>query len=140
MSTSVVLNVEDNASARFLRTRILEPAGFTVDEAGTAARAIERAPEAALVLLDVSLPDGNGFTVCEQVKAQRPQLPVVMVTSVYRTAHARRDAFASGADAYLLEPIDPERLVRVVGGFLEGRLKVGPTSSDDSMWVMTRST
>lgn len=39
----IVLNVEDNPSARFLRTRILERAGFTVDEAGTAARAAERA-------------------------------------------------------------------------------------------------
>jgi CheY-like chemotaxis protein len=135
---AIVLNVEDNPSARFLRTRILERAGFTVDEAGTAARAAERAAFASLVLLDVNLPDGDGFTVCEQVKAARPELPVVMITSVYRTAHARRDAFAAGADAYLLEPIEPDRLVRIVGGFLEGRLKVGAAAAEGSVWIVTR--
>jgi len=133
----IILNVEDNPSARFLRTRILERAGYTVDEASTAARALERAPYASLVLLDVNLPDGDGLSVCEQVKAARPQVPVVMVTSVYRTAHARRDAFTAGADAYLLEPIEPERLVRVVLGFLEGRLKVGAEATVSTAWVVT---
>ena len=115
----IVLNVEDNPSARFLRTRILERAGYTVNEADTAARAAERAAFAALLLLDVNLPDGDGFTVCEHVKVLRPELPIIMVTSVFRTAQARRDAFAAGADAYLLEPIEPARLIDIVEGFLE---------------------
>ena len=89
-----VLNVDDHAPARFLRTRILQRAGFGVDEAETAADAIERAGKASLVLLDVRLPDGDGFAVCEEVKRKSPATPVVMVTSVYRTAQARRDAFA----------------------------------------------
>jgi CheY-like chemotaxis protein len=109
-----VLNVDDHAPARFLRTRILQRAGFGVDEADTAAEAIERAPGASLVLLDVRLPDGDGFTVCEAVKKRSPATPVVMVTSIYRTAQARRDAFAVGADAFLLEPVEPAQLVRTV--------------------------
>jgi CheY-like chemotaxis protein len=120
-----VLNVEDHAPARFLRTRILQRAGFGVDEVDSAALAIERAPGASLMLLDIRLPDGDGFSVCEQVKAAHPDLPIVMVTSVYRTAQARRDAFAVGADAFLLEPVEPERLVRMVEGFVSGRLRTG---------------
>lgn len=131
-----ILNVEDHAPARFLRTRILQRAGFGVEEVDNAAQAIERASTASLMLLDIRLPDGDGFTVCEKVKAACPNLPIVMVTSVYRTAQARRDAFAVGADAFLLEPVEPERLVRMVEGFVTGRFKTGGERHDAS-WVIT---
>src|SRR5439155_947140 len=71
MDTRPVLNVDDHSPARFLRTRILQRAGFGVDEADCAAAAIELAPEASLLLLDVKLPDGDGFTVCEADKRAR---------------------------------------------------------------------
>jgi DNA-binding response OmpR family regulator len=117
-----VLNVDDYAPSRFLRSRILERAGYDVREAETAEQAIASClsgtpPE--LILLDIALPDGDGFTVCERVKAGSGEIPVVMITSVYRTAQARRDGFAAGADEYLLEPIDPERLVASVSRFLD---------------------
>lgn len=131
-----ILNVEDHAPARYLRTRILQRAGFGVDEVDNAAQALERAATASLMLLDIRLPDGDGFTVCEKVKALHPDLPVVMVTSVYRTAQARRDAFAVGADAFLLEPVEPERLVRMVDGFVSGRLKTGAERTSGA-WVIT---
>jgi CheY-like chemotaxis protein len=131
-----ILNVEDHAPARFLRTRILQRAGYAVDEVDNAAQALERASTASLMLLDIRLPDGDGFTVCEKVKAAYPRLPVLMVTSVYRTAQARRDAFAVGADAFLLEPVEPERLVRMVEGFVTGRFKTG-AERPDAPWVIT---
>ena len=131
----IILNVDDHAPARFLRTRILERAGYGVDEGDSAAQALERAGFASLVLLDVKLPDGDGITVCERVKARYPQIPVVMVTSVYRTAQARRDAFAAGADAYLIEPLEPTRLVRTVDSLLS-RAEGSPTVANDA-WVIT---
>ena len=135
MDPRPVLNVDDHAPARFLRTRILQRAGFGVDEVDSAASAIERAPSACLMLLDVRLPDGDGFTVCEKVKRSAPDLPVVMVTSVYRTAQARRDAFAVGADAFLLEPIAPEQLVRTIETLLRRRGEPKPSTGD--AWVIT---
>jgi DNA-binding response OmpR family regulator len=135
-SVKTILNVEDHAPARFLRTRILQRAGFGVDEVDNAADAIERASAASLMLLDIRLPDGDGFTVCEKVKAAHPTLPIVMVTSIYRTAQARRDAFAVGADAFLLEPVEPERLVRMVEGFVTGRFKTG-VERPDGAWAIT---
>jgi CheY-like chemotaxis protein len=116
MASEFILNVDDHAPTRFVRTRILERAGYGVREADSAADALEGAPGASLVLLDVRLPDGDGFTVCEQVKQRQPALPVVMITSVYRTSQARRDAFTAGADAFLLEPVDADQLVRTVQG------------------------
>jgi DNA-binding response OmpR family regulator len=45
-----------------------------------------------LILLDVALPDGDGFTVCERVKAVSREIPVVMITTVYQTAQAIPEA------------------------------------------------
>ena len=135
MDTRPVLNVDDHAPARFLRTRILQRAGFGVDEGDSAAAAIERAPESSLLLLDVKLPDGDGFSVCEAVKRAAPSLPVVMVTSVYRTTQARLDAFAAGADAFLLEPIAPEQLVRTIETLI--KRKGEPSRAIGEAWVLT---
>lgn len=135
-AVKTVLNVDDHAPARFLRTRILQRAGFGVDEADNAADAIERAQHSSLVLLDIRLPDGDGFEVCEQVKRRSPQTPVVMVTSVYRTAEARREAFALGADAFLLEPVDPAQLVRTVEE-LVARGGTAARPADEDPWLVT---
>ena len=117
-----VLNVDDYAPSRFLRSRILERAGYEVRESESAEQAIASCLSGTppqLILLDIALPDGDGFSVCERVKAVSGNIPVVMITSVYRTAQARRDGFAAGADEYLLEPIDAERLVASIGRFLD---------------------
>lgn len=136
INTRPVLNVDDHAPARFLRTRILQRAGFGVDEVDNAAAAIERAPESSLLLLDVKLPDGDGFSVCEAVKRAAPTVPVVMVTSVYRTTQARRDAFAAGADAFLLEPVAPEQLVRTIETLLKRKTNE-PIPAVGEAWVVT---
>jgi CheY-like chemotaxis protein len=130
-----ILNVEDDSPARFLKSRILERAGFQVVEAVTAADAIRSATADSLrlVLLDLRLPDGDGFQVCEQIKASRPTLPVVMITSTYATAQGRQDGLASGADAYLIEPVPAERLVQVVRRFLEP----GPARTEVEAWIVT---
>jgi CheY-like chemotaxis protein len=117
-----ILNVDDYAPSRFLRSRILERAGYEVQEAETAAQAVaicESPTPPSLVLLDIALPDGDGYTVCERVKAAHRDLPVVMITTVYQTSQARREGFLSGADEYLLDPIEPERLVSAVARFLD---------------------
>jgi CheY-like chemotaxis protein len=131
-----ILNVEDDSPSRFLKSRILERAGFQVVEAVTAADAVRTASDdrLRLVLLDLRLPDGDGFQVCEQIKATRPSLPVVMITSTYATAQGRQDGLASGADAYLIEPVPAERLVQVIRRFLE------PTAAatvEVDAWIVT---
>jgi CheY-like chemotaxis protein len=131
-----ILNVEDDSPARFLKSRILERAGFQVVEAVNCADALRTATDDSLnlVLLDLRLPDGDGYYVCEQIKAQRPQLPVVMITSTYATAQGRQDGLACGADAYLIEPVPADRLVHIVRHFLEP----DDTAADDfDAWIVT---
>jgi CheY-like chemotaxis protein len=130
-----ILNVEDDSPARFLKSRILERAGFEVVEAATCADALRTASDAKLhlVLLDLRLPDGDGYQVCEQIKAARPTLPVVMITSTYATSQGRQDGLACGADAYLIEPVPADRLVHVIKGFLEP----GAARTDVDAWIVT---
>jgi CheY-like chemotaxis protein len=131
-----ILNVEDDSPARFLKSRILERAGFQVVEAVNCADALRTAADdrLSLVLLDLRLPDGDGYEVCEKIKARRPALPVVMITSTYGTAQGRQDGLACGADAYLIEPVQAERLVHIVRHFLDP----GPRPSlDVDAWIVT---
>ena len=124
-----ILNVDDNGPSRYLRSRILERAGFDVREADSAADALASALSVRpdLVLLDVALPDGDGFTVCERLKQTYPDIPVVMITSVYHQAQARREGFQAGADAYLLDPVEPDRLIDAVAHFLDPSRRAGVT-------------
>lgn len=130
-----ILNVEDDSPARFLKSRILERAGFQVVEAATCADALASAGDAKLqlVLLDLRLPDGDGYQVCEQIKATRPALPVVMITSTYATSQGRQDGLACGADAYLIEPVPADRLIHVIKGFIEP----GTAQSNVDAWIVT---
>ncbi len=116
-----VLNVEDHAPARYLRTRTLENAGYVVEEAGTAEEALAMAEAAVplrIALVDVGLPDADGFELCEQLKARRPGMPVVMISSIYRSVSARQQGIGAGADEYLLDPLPGYRLVRTVDRLL----------------------
>jgi DNA-binding response OmpR family regulator len=120
-SDVAVLNVENHEPARYLRTRILENAGYTVRETDSAAEALAVSiaePQIRLVLLEVGLPDGDGFQVCQRIKAHRADLPVVMITSIYRSVSARRQGLELGADEYLLEPLPGHRLVGTIDRLL----------------------
>lgn len=124
-----VLNLEDHAPARFLRTRTLENAGYVVQEAASAADARALAasdPPIRLALLDVGLPDGDGFEVCEHFKFHSPGTRVAIITSIYRSGSSRQQGIGAGADEYLLEPVPGHRLLRTV----ERLLTAGPGAAE----------
>ena len=75
-------------------------------------------PQVRLVLLDVGLPDGDGFEVCARIRSQRADVPVVMITSIYRSESARRQGMDLGAAEYLLEPLPGHRLVGTIDRLL----------------------
>jgi CheY-like chemotaxis protein len=71
LANARILNVDDHDAGRYARTRFLTRAGFAVEEAGTGNQALQavrdRPPD--LVLLDINLPDLDGFEVCRRIKA-----------------------------------------------------------------------
>ena len=119
MSTNILL-VEDDPSIIESLTELLRGEGYTVDHAATQNEALEQAlgnggaegtrPPHALVLLDVTLAQGNGFAVCTALKQAAPNLPVIFLT-------ASDDEFTTvagiqmGADDYIAKPFRPRELL-----------------------------
>ena len=83
--TARLLNVDDHDAGRYARTRFLTRAGFLVEEASTGEQALktilERPPD--LVLLDINLPDIDGFEVCRRIKnsPDTNRLPVIFLSA-----------------------------------------------------------
>lgn len=109
-----VLNVDDNAANRYLKSRALRQAGFHVLEAASGAEAMaltsERRPD--LVLLDIKLPDMSGFEVCRRLK-QNPRtggIPVVHISATFTDEATKTTSGQAGADVYLAEPVGPAEL------------------------------
>lgn len=123
MERRQILIVDDYPGARYLRSRILSNAGYEVVEAstGTEALAVARSANLSLILLDVNLPDISGFEVCEQLKADpaTSSIPVIQITGAWLSEEARQQGIASGANAYLVEPIDDVTLLRNVVMLIE---------------------
>lgn len=125
MSQAILLNVDDNDSARYARTRGLQRAGFTVHEACNGTEALELVTQVNpdLILLDVNLPDIHGIEVCRRVK-KSPSSAAVMVLQVSASAIAApqaTEALNNGADGYLTEPVDLDVLVATVRALLRLR-------------------
>ena len=127
-SNSLILNVDDSEGARYAKSRILTLAGFKVIEAASGSAALYRAREdkPELVLLDVKLPDINGFEVCRLLKADPATraILVLQTSASYVGVGDKIRALEGGADNYLFEPIEPEELVANVKALLRlGRVE-----------------
>lgn len=128
MSTTpqnLILNVDDNPANLYTRTRALRKAGYEVIEAETGDEALELLSKhkPALVLLDVHLPDISGIEVCQRIR-NNPEFASIFVLQISATSIEHADkilALDSGADAYLIEPVEPEELIANVRALLRLR-------------------
>jgi CheY-like chemotaxis protein len=122
MTPATVLVVDDSATKRYLLVSWLTRAGFTVLEAesGGEALAMLVGHGVELVVLDVKLPDMSGFEVCERIKSDPDHevLPVIHVSAHAVDVVDRTQGLNRGADAYLVEPIEPDELIATVQAVL----------------------
>jgi CheY-like chemotaxis protein len=116
-----ILVIEDNADNLDLMVYLLEAFGHTVttavDGAGGLAAVPREMPE--IVLCDLHLPGIDGYEVCRRLKADPAlrRIPLIAVTAS-AMAGDRDRGLATGFDGYIAKPIDPERFVTEVEGFL----------------------
>jgi PAS domain S-box-containing protein len=124
-SRPVILNVEDDASSRYALTHILQHNNFTVKEARNGREALDtvRSTPPDLVLLDVNLPDIDGFEVCRRLKsdAATARIPVLHITASYMGSSDMAKGLESGADSYLVKPVEPEVLIAAINSSLRAR-------------------
>jgi CheY-like chemotaxis protein len=110
-----VLIVDDEPSLRYLCRVNLELAGLDVIEAGDGASAIElaRRERPSVILLDIRLPDRDGWSVADELlrDADTAGIPVVFVSARWDSTRNRR---ADAAAGYVTKPFDPVRLAGIV--------------------------
>ena len=112
---TLVLNVNDNEGARYVVSRMLEKAGFSVIEGSTGQQALDlvRAAKPSVVVLDIKLPDINGLDVCRRLKAdpQTQSVKILHTSAIYVAPEFRVQSLECGADGYLGQPFEQEELV-----------------------------
>ncbi|MGW3928653.1 response regulator [Streptomyces microflavus] len=107
-----------------------EPGLEVVGEAATAAQALARGPALRpdVAVLDVRLPDGDGITVCRELRSRMPGLACLMLTS-FDDEDALLDAIMAGAAGYVLKQINGSDLVSAVRTVAAGRSMLDPETT-----------
>ena len=122
MSTPLILVCDDTPAKRYVLSSWLRRGGFEVVESETASEAenLLRTEDVDLAILDVHLPDASGLDVTRTIRAD-PGLastPVIHVSGIARETSDKVVALDEGADAYLVDPIEPEELLSTVRALL----------------------
>jgi len=112
-----ILLVDDHEVVRVGLRALIErqPGMAIVGEAGTVREAVSQAKQLApdVVVLDIRLPGGDGLEACRQIKAQRPETRIIILTS-YPDDEMLFDAIACGAEGYVLKQIGSDDLIRAL--------------------------
>ena len=114
-----ILLVEDERGLASVLKRGLQEHGYAVDAAGDGEEALAFAESEPydLIVLDVMLPDLDGFSVCRRLRAMRSTVPVLMLTA-RDSIEDRVLGLDCGADDYLVKPFDPRELLARVRALL----------------------
>jgi PAS domain S-box-containing protein len=120
-----ILHVDDNEANRYAVKRMLRLAGFKVIEAATGEAALQLVAQAKpdLIILDVQLPDINGFEVCRKIKVNPTTafIPVLHLSASFVESRDKAQGLDSGADGYLAQPVEPIELIATVKSLLRIR-------------------
>lgn len=104
-----ILVLEDEANIRSFVVINLNRAGYETIEAGTGEEALEQLrlnPDVRVALLDIMLPDMDGFEVCRRIRAGNSKIGIIMLTA--RTQEMDKvTGFMTGADDYVTKPFSP---------------------------------
>jgi two-component system alkaline phosphatase synthesis response regulator PhoP len=121
-----ILVVDDDRDDLKMMSMILEPEGYEVVTAENGVEALEKveSEDPDLILLDVMMPELDGFAACDKLKSSPASrgIPVVLLTGVAKqitkTRYPIDGVLRAQAEEYLEKPVEPEQLLKVVATFL----------------------
>ena len=122
-----ILVVDDDQDDLKMISMILEPEGYEVVVAENGVQALEKveSDDPDLILLDVMMPELDGFAACDKLKSSPESrgIPIVLLTGVAKqitkTKYQIDGVLRAQAEEYLEKPVDPEELLRVVASFFK---------------------
>jgi CheY-like chemotaxis protein len=115
-----ILIVEDEMSNFALLEALLSTSGAKIIHVTTGVAAIDYAtnhPDLDMVLMDIKLPDVNGYEVTKRIRILYPELPIIAQTAFVMSGDKEK-AIRSGCNAYIPKPIDLNKLLDTMSGFL----------------------
>ncbi len=130
----LVLIIDDHEwSTRSLES-ILAPSGYAVMRAYTGAKGLERAQaeQPDLLVVDASLPDGDGLTLCRSLRDD-PVLgrtPIIVTAVEHPTRQQRLEAMRAGAWDFLAHPFDPEEMLLRLGTYVRAKVETDRMKDD----------
>jgi len=139
-----ILVVDDDRSTRFFMRALLEAERYTVSLAQNGVEALEALEKEHidLVVLDVMMPQMDGYEFTRQLRAAKNELPILMV-SAKQMPEDRRLGFIAGTDDFMVKPVDEEEMLLRIKALLrrtriasERQIIIGPVKLDyDSLTV-----
>ncbi|MBI3812671.1 MAG: response regulator [Nitrospirae bacterium] len=136
-----VLYIEDNAENILLVRRILEAKGYQVLEAGNGMAGIEAAERERpdLILMDINLPDMDGYAAATKIKNTKglEYIPIVSLTANVMKGDRER-TLAAGCDGYIPKPINVRNFPIQVAAFLQGRKEM-ITPEEEKIYIKEHS-
>lgn len=120
-----LLVIDDDPGLAEVIELLLEREGYAVQHASTMKHGVELAGtgEFELVVTDLKLPDGTGLDAIHRIRADRPGLPIIMITS-YSSMESAIDALRAGANDYVIKPFNNDEFLRAIARALNDRRMV----------------
>ena len=131
METQKILFADDDPAIREVLRLLLTGEGYQVEEAANGAQVLEKLDESVgLVILDVMMPDMNGYAVCTEIR-RRSAVPILFLTAKSQDSD-KTLGFSAGGDDYLVKPFSYSELVSRVKAMLRRYYVYGarPAESD----------
>jgi DNA-binding NarL/FixJ family response regulator len=113
----------------------MEIVGEATDGAQAVAKARELRPD--VILMDISMPGINGLEATREIKAERPEVKIVILT-IGEEDQNLFEAIKSGAQGYLLKDVEPQHLVEMVRGVFRGEAPISRTAAAKILSEFTR--
>lgn len=135
-----IMLIDDDESMRLLIGQIVRREGydFCCADCGEAGLAMLRSERPDFLILDVMLPDTNGFEICQIIRAEGRKVPIMFLTAKGDIVD-KSVGFKAGADDYLVKPFQPEELVLRLQAHLRRRRRESDVSPDAGAVAIRRA-
>lgn len=140
-SKASVLIVEDDTEILETLSTLLQQKGYTTDIAKTGKEAMQKAKDKFfnVALLDIRLPDMEGTKLLTTMNKNLPEMVKIMITG-YPSMENAVEALNLGADAYIVKPLKPEKLLAIIEQKLaEQHQEKTMTQEKVTEWIVTRA-
>ena len=139
-NTPSILIVEDDRNIAETLSAILQQNGYNTDTAKNGQEAIQKSKAKFfnLVLLDIKLPDMEGTKILTTMHKDQPKMMKIMITG-YPSIENAVEALNLGADAYIIKPVKPEKLLALIKEKLDEQSQAEKMTEEKvTEWVKTR--